>query len=95
MAVPRGFAMSNLFLRFFRDTNGSMIADVAKASGIIALLSVVAANVVSTQTANLDREQLSRVASAATRGPVYDPLVTGSLAKRAGETRLDPCVVQR
>lgn len=80
---------------FWKNERGSMVADLAKAGAAIAFLSVVAANIVSTQTAHLDTDRLTRVASAAARGQPVDPLVTGSLAKRASETRIDPCVVPR
>ncbi len=84
-----------LVIAFLRSERGTMVADVAKAGAAIAFLSVVAANFVSSQTAHLDRDGLRQVASAAARGQNIDPLVTGSILKRAGETKLDPCVVQR
>lgn len=85
--------MLRQLMLFRRDQRGSMLTDVAKASAIIAFLSVVAANFVSTQTADLDSERLSQVASAASRGHPIDPMITGSISRRANETRLDPCVV--
>lgn len=87
--------MIRLISQFRRNTSGSMVADVAKASAVIGLLSVVAANVISTQTAGLDSERMSQVASAASRGQPLDPLVTGSITRRASETRLDPCALPR
>jgi hypothetical protein len=80
---------------FWKNERGTMVADIAKATAVIAFLSVIAANFVSTRTAELDRDRLAEVASAATRGNGFDPLVTGSLRKAANETRLDPCVVKR
>lgn len=80
---------------FWKNERGTMVADIAKAAAVIAFLSVIAVNFVSTRTADLDRDRLAEVASAATRGNSFDPLVTGSLRKTANETRLDPCVVQR
>jgi hypothetical protein len=80
---------------FWRNERGSMVADVAKAGAAIAFLSVIAANFVSTQTAHLDTERLSQVASAASKGQAFDPLVTGSIRKSANETRLDPCAAPR
>jgi hypothetical protein len=80
---------------FWKNERGAMVADIAKAGAAIAFLSVVAANFVSTQTAHLDSERLTEVAAAASKGRPIDPLVTGSIVKRAGETRLDPCVVPR
>lgn len=80
---------------FWKNQRGTMVADVAKAGAAIAFLSVVAANFVSSQTAHLDRDALRQVASAAAKGQNIDPLVTGSILKRAGETKLDPCVVPR
>ena len=72
-----------------------MVADVAKAGAAIAFLSVIAANFVSHQTEKLDKERLTQVADAASKGRPVDPMVTGSVLKRVGETRLDPCVVPR
>ncbi|AMJ60183.1 hypothetical protein [Bosea sp. PAMC 26642] len=80
---------------FWKNERGTMVADIAKAGAAIAFLSVVAANFVSSRTTNLDQERLGQVASAASRGQAIDPLVTGSILKRANETKLDPCVVQR
>lgn len=84
-----------LVIAFLRSQRGTMVADMAKAAAAIAFISVVAANFVSNQTAHLDREAMRQVASAAAKGQIVDPLVTGSIAKRANETRLDPCVVPR
>lgn len=80
---------------FWKNQRGTVVANLAKSAAAIAFLSVVAANFVSTQTAKLDRDRLSQVASAASAGKPIDPMTTGSLLKRAGDTRLDPCVVQR
>lgn len=84
-----------LVIAFLRSQRGTMVADVAKAGAAIALLSVIAANFVSNQTANLDRDALRQVAQAAAKGQAIDPLVTGSIARRANETRLDPCAIPR
>jgi hypothetical protein len=84
-----------LVIAFLRSQRGSMVADVAKAGAAIAFLSVIAANFVSSQTAHLDRDAMRQVAQAAAKGQAIDPLVTGSIVKRANETRLDPCVVPR
>lgn len=82
-----------LFGLFWKNESGSMVADIAKASLAIGLLSVVAANLISSR-AGLDRDGLQQIASAAS-GKANDPMVTGSLRKQMAETRLDPCVVQR
>lgn len=79
---------------FWKNERGSMVADIAKASVAIGLLSVVAANIISSRT-GLDRDGLSRVASAAAGLQTIDPMVTGSIRKQIAETRLDPCTVQR
>ncbi len=81
--------------RFYRDERGSFAADVAKAAAAIAFLSVIAANFVSHQTANLDTVRMTQLASAASQGKAVDPMTTGSLLRRATDARLDPCVVQR
>lgn len=80
---------------FWKNERGTVVADIAKAGAAIAFLSVIAANFVSGRTESLDKDRMTQVAHAAAKGQVIDPLVTGSLQKRAGETRLDPCVVQR
>ena len=80
---------------FWKNERGTMVADLAKAAAAIAFISVVAANFVSNQTAHLDKEGLTEIASAASKGKLIDPLVTGSILKRADQTRLDPCAVPR
>jgi hypothetical protein len=47
---------------FWKNERGTMVADVAKAGAAIAFLSVIAANFVSSQTAELDKERLGQVA---------------------------------
>lgn len=80
---------------FWKNERGTMVADIAKAAAAIAFLSVIAANFVSSQTAGLDSDRLTQVASAASKGQPIDPLVTGSIRKSANETRLDPCLLPR
>ena len=84
-----------LVIAFLRNKRGTMVADVAKAGAAIAFLSVIAANFVSNHTAQLDRDAMRQVAQAAAKGQAIDPLVTGSIVKRASETKLDPCVIPR
>lgn len=84
-----------LVIAFLRNQRGTMVADVAKAGAAIAFLSVIAANFVSSQTAQLDRDAMRQVTQAAAKGQPVDPLVTGSIVKRASETKLDPCVAPR
>ncbi|MCV9935171.1 hypothetical protein OIU35_02235 [Boseaceae bacterium BT-24-1] len=85
----------HLVIAFLRNQRGSMVSDVAKAGAAIAFLSVIAANFVSSQTAQLDRDAMRQATQAAAKGQSFDPLTTGSIAKRAGETKLDPCAVPR
>lgn len=80
---------------FWKNDSGTMVADVAKAAAAIAFLSVVAVNFVSTETAKLDTERMTKVAAAVSKGQPIDPMTTGSLRSKASETRLDPCVVPR
>lgn len=84
-----------LVIAFLRNKRGTMVADVAKAGAAIAFLSVIAANFVSNHTAQLDRDAMRQVAQAAAKGQAIDPLVTGSIVKRASETKLDPCAAPR
>jgi len=80
---------------FWKNERATMVADLAKICAAIAFISVVAANIASNQTAHLDKDRLTEVAAAASKGRPIDPLVTGSILKRADQTRLDPCVVPR
>lgn len=80
---------------FWANERGGMVADIAKAGAAIAFLSVIAANVLSSQTARLDSERLTEVAAAAAKGQSIDPLVTGSIRSRANELKLDPCALPR
>ncbi|WP_186421226.1 hypothetical protein [Bosea sp. CS1GBMeth4] len=84
-----------LVVAFLRNQRGTIVADIAKAAAAIAFLSVIAANFVSSQTAQLDRDTMRQLAQAAAKGQAIDPLVTGSIVRRASETKLDPCAVQR
>ncbi|MGX1788789.1 hypothetical protein ACWIGM_18725 [Bosea sp. NPDC055332] len=84
-----------LVIAFLRNQRGTMVADVAKAGAAIAFLSVIAANFVSSHTAQLDRDAMRQAAQAAAKGQSFDPVTTGSIVKRAAETRLDPCVAPR
>lgn len=80
---------------FWKNERGSMVGDIAKAAGGIALLSVVAANFVSQKAPDLDRDRLAQASLAASKRQPVDPMVTGSIGRAAGETKLDPCVLQR
>lgn len=84
----------NIFKRFQRDESGHLVGDIGKAAAAIAFLSVIAANFISTQIASHDREQLTQVASAASKGKLVDPLTTGSLRNAAQSTKFDPCTVR-
>lgn len=84
-----------LIIGFLRSQRGTVVADVAKAGAAIAFLSVIAANFVSNQTTQLDRDAMRQAMQAAAKGQSFDPLVTGSIIRRASETKLDPCVVPR
>lgn len=77
---------------FWKNERGTMVADIAKAGAAIALLSVVAANLISNQ---LDRDRLAEVASAAAAGKSFDPMITGSIRTAASQTKLDPCALPR
>ena len=83
---------------FSRDERGSMVANIGKASVAICFLSVIAANWLAVGVNELDRSNLAQLADNASRNvkngiAYFDPTSTGSLQKRAAETRLDPCVV--
>jgi Flp pilus assembly pilin Flp len=77
--------------RFVRDERGSLMATVGKAAVAIAFLSVLAANWLSAGVSELDKNNLAQIAASVTGRP--DPMITGSISKRAAETRLDPCVM--
>lgn len=83
---------------FQRDQRGSMVVNIGKASIAIAFLSVIAANWLSVNVSDFDRSNLAQMASNASKGikngmGYFDPTTTGSLQKRAADTKLDPCVV--
>lgn len=86
--------------QFLRDQRGSMVSDMAKAAAAIAFLSLIAANWLSHGISLNDRQTMQELASTATKDIKnrlgYDePMTTGSIGKRAGETRLDPCATPR
>jgi hypothetical protein len=58
------------------------------------LISVVSYGAVSWLSSSLP-EGIDVVRTAGRAGPVEDPVTTGSIAREAGTTRLDPCVVRR
>lgn len=80
---------------FWKDERGTSVASLAKAGLVIAGLSVLAANVLSSQTKDLDKERLARISLAASKRQPVDPLTTGSIGRAANETRLDPCALPR
>ncbi|KRE03864.1 hypothetical protein ASE61_09580 [Bosea sp. Root670] len=77
---------------FWKNNRGTIAADIAKAGAAIAFLSVIAANFLSSQTASLDKDRLAQVSLAASK---RDPMTTGSIARAAGDTKLDPCALPR
>jgi len=80
---------------FWKDERGTSLANLAKAGAAIAVLSVVAANVLSSQTKELDKERLAQISLAASKRQPIDPLTTGSISRAANDTRLDPCALPR
>jgi hypothetical protein len=87
-----------LVVQFRRDERGSMVVNVGKASIAIAFLSVIAANWLAIGVNDVDKGNLSQLAANASKNvkngiAYFDPTVTGSLQKRAADTKLDPCVL--
>lgn len=80
---------------FWKDERGTSVANLATAGAAIAVLSVVAANVLSSQTKDLDKERLAQISLAASKRQPIDPLTTGSISRAANDTRLDPCALPR
>lgn len=80
---------------FWKNNRGTVAADIAKAGAAIAFLSVIAANFLSSQTASLDKDRMAQVSLAASKRQAVDPMVTGSITRAAGETKLDPCALPR
>lgn len=83
---------------FWKGRSGSVAIEMAKAAAAIAFLSVISANWLSStlSTTEAERTQLGQLAQTAGRDSLdLDPAVTGSLTKRAGQVRLDPCVAGR
>ncbi len=80
---------------FWKNNRGTVATDIAKAAAAIAFLSVIAANFVSSQTAEFDRDRLAQASLAAARRQPVDPMTTGSITRSANETKLDPCALPR
>lgn len=80
---------------FCKNERGTVIADLAKAACGIALLSVIAANFVSRQGPDLDKDRMAQATLAASKRQPVDPMITGSIGRAAGDTRLDPCALPR
>lgn len=80
---------------FWKNERGTMAADIAKAAGAIAFLSVIAANFVSSRMPGLDRDQMAQATLAASKRQPVDPLTTGSIGRMASQTKLDPCALPR
>jgi hypothetical protein len=78
---------------FRSDERGGMVAGVAKAAFAVTVLSVLAANVVSRQIESSDRAALATLAGAASTGRQVDAMATGSLARQANQTQIDPCAL--
>ncbi len=84
-----------LFKRFFRDERGDFATGFLKSAVAIAFLSVLAANIMDrTVVAPAEQDRLAQASAAASRGQNVDRMATGSLARAANETKLDPCVAQ-
>lgn len=78
-----------LVIAFLRSQRGTMVADIAKAGAAIAFLSVIAANFVSSQTAQLDRDTMRQVAQAAARArrsTLWSPARSPSAPARRSST---------
>ncbi|MDJ1156729.1 hypothetical protein QNA08_00500 [Chelatococcus sp. SYSU_G07232] len=89
---------------FLRHRGGSAPVEMAKLAAVIAFLSVIAANWISSatmgdlgtaaETVRADRERangiVARGGMPAAREPV-DPIVTGSVGRLVERTRIDPC----
>lgn len=73
------------------DGRPSLLATTVKSALVVAGLSYVAANWLS--STSLDQQGLGRLAFDSTRKD--DPLTTGSIGARANSTRLDPCLLPR
>jgi hypothetical protein len=80
-------------IAFYKDNQGGLAADSAKAAVAIAFLSLVSAHWLAGASAPLEKERMAQIASAAGKGKSIDPLTTGSIRKLADETKLDPCVL--
>ncbi len=83
-----------LITRFARDQRGALLPDVAKAAIAISFLSVVAANIMSNRIGANEKDVLASIAREAANGRAVDPVATGSLARDANATKIDPCVLQ-
>ncbi len=92
------FVLSKILGRFARDQRGSMVVNIGKASIAIAFLSVIAANWLAVGVNEADKNNLAQLAANTSKSikngiASFDPQTTGSLQKRAADTKLDPCVL--
>jgi hypothetical protein len=81
----------DLFASFVRDERGSMVANIGKAAIAIAFLSGLAANWLAVGVSEGDKSNLAQIAATATGR--NDPMTTGSISKRAADTKIDPCLL--
>lgn len=74
-----------------KENGPQILKTTAKAVAFIGFLSICAANWLS--GSGFDQGTLTRLAASTTRGD--DPVTTGSIARQASQTKLDPCAVPR
>jgi hypothetical protein len=83
--------LRQIWERFCADERGTLVSDVAKAAVAIGFLSIVAAHLVSNRIDQSEKERMAAIAQAAANGRTVE--TTGSLARDANATKLDPCAL--
>lgn len=86
-------AIASVLSRFRSDESGALVPDIAKAAIAISFLSVIAANVVSNRIDANEKSAMAAISSDAAKGRNVDTAATGSLARSANATKIDPCVL--
>jgi hypothetical protein len=84
-------ALTSLLTRFRSDESGALVPDIAKAAIAISFLSVIAANVISNRIDTSEKNAMAAITGDAARGRNVDNAATGSLARNANATKIDPC----
>jgi hypothetical protein len=82
-----------VLLSFLHDERGTFAADAAKAVIAIAFLSLIGVHMMGNRIASEEKDRLAGLTHTAARGKAVDPMTTGSIARDADATKIDPCAL--